>query len=96
MARNVRFQLNLAGGGFVLQSMAASAVKKSANAIASRAQSNAAALTSKPPKIKVYTSVGVIKKGSRAIAVVRADGNSRDVYIATKAISKAKDAGKVT
>lgn len=96
MSRNVRFQLNLAGGAEILQNMAASAVNQSANAIAGRARSNAASLSSKPPKIDVYSSVGVIKRGSRAIAVVRADGNSRDVYIATKAISKAKDAGKVT
>ena len=76
--------------------MAASAVNQSANAIAGRARSNAASLSSKPPKIDVYSSVGVIKRGSRAIAVVKGGGTQRDVYIATEAIRKAKDAGKLS
>lgn len=96
MSRNVRFQLNLAGGAEILQNIAASAVNQSANAIAGRARSNAASLSSKPPKIDVYSSVGVIKRGSRAIAVVKGGGTQRDVYIATEAIRKAKDAGKLS
>ncbi len=96
MGRNVTFQLDLKGGAEILQRMAAPIVKKSADAIASRAQSNASSMTSKPPTIKVFSSVGVIKRGSRAIAIVRADGSSRDVYIAAQSIRKAKDAGKVT
>lgn len=96
MGRNVTFQLDLKGGAEILQRMAAPIVKKSADAIASRAQSNASSMTSKPPTIKVFSSVGVIKRGSRAIAVVKGGGTQRDVYIATEAIRKAKDAGKLS
>lgn len=96
MGRNVTFQLDLKGGAEILQRMAAPIVKKSADAIASRAQSNASSMTSKPPTIKVFSSVGVNKRGSRAIAVVKGGGTQRDVYIATEAIRKAKDAGKLS
>ena len=96
MARKVSFQFNLIGGGAVLQVMAMSAVRKSANAIADRARSNASTMTSRPPNITVTSSVGVIKRGSRAIAKVSGGGSQRDNYIAAQSIRKAKDAGKLS
>lgn len=95
MAKRVTFQLDLSGGAEVLQRMAQPMIKKSGEAIASRANSMAREISSKPPKITSHTSVGTIKRGARAISVVKGDGDARDAYIASEAIRKSLDAGKV-
>lgn len=97
MSRKVRFQLNLSGGADVLQNMAQRVVNNSAKSIAGRANSVAGSMTSKPPTFKVYSSVGVIKRGQRAISVVKSEStNPRQTYIANQALVKSRDAGKLT
>ena len=95
MAKRVTFQLDLSGGAEVLQQMAQPLIDKSGQAIASRANSMAKEISSNPPAIKAKTNVGVIKRGSRAISTVQGGGDARDAYIASEAIRKSLDAGKV-
>lgn len=96
MAKDVSFSLDPQGGADILQKMAASTVKQSAEAIAARARSMAQSQTSNPPDITVETKVGVIKRGTRAIATIRASGDDAHAnYIGHMALAKSKDAGRV-
>lgn len=96
MAKDVSFQLDTKGGEAILQKMAAPVVKRSADAIAARAKSMAASISSNPPEITVTQQVGIIRRGTRAIATVRANGqDARQNYVGHVALSKAKDAGRV-
>lgn len=55
----------------------------------------AASQSSNPPDITVTTGVGVIKRGQRAIATIRATGSDAHAnYIGHQALAKAKDAGR--
>lgn len=96
MSKDVSFQLDVAGGQEVLEKMAAPAVKQAAEAIATRARSMASSMSSDPPEITVSTTVGTIRRGTRAIATVRAVGNNnRQNYVGHMALAKSKDAGRV-
>ncbi len=96
MAKEVSFSLDLKGGQDILTSMVAPLIKQSGEAIAARARSMAGSMSSNPPDITVTTSVGTIKRGTRAIATVRASGDDAHAnYIGYQALAKAKDAGRV-
>jgi hypothetical protein len=96
MSRDVTFQLDTAAAESILTEMVAPLIKRSGEAIAVRAQSMAASMSSDPPEITVTHSVGTIKKGRRAIATVRVNGkNARQNYIGRMALVKARDAGRV-
>lgn len=96
MSSDVSFALDPQGGEEILQRMSMPTVKQAAEAIAARATSIAGSLSSQPPAITVETKVGTIKRGVRAIATVKAEGNdARQNYIGWMALSKSKDAGRV-
>lgn len=97
MAKDVSFQLDTAAGENVLTQMAMPVVKRSAEAIAARAQAMAGSMSSDPPDIRVTTRFGTIRKGTRAIATIAVDGNgdAHKNYIGTMALMKARDAGRV-
>lgn len=95
MSKDVSFQLDTTAAAEILQSMAMSTVTQRANAIAGRAQSIASSISSDPPEISVSTTVGTIKRGTRAIATVRSSGrDAHQNHIGYVALSKAKDAGR--
>lgn len=97
MAKSDTFQLDISGAGQeILQSLAASTAKQAADAIGGRANAMASAMDSDAPTFEVFSSVGTIKRGQRAIATVKANTNSaRQRYVAFTAINKAKDAGRL-
>lgn len=96
MSKDVTFSLDPAGGADILQNMAMPLIKQAGEAIAARAQSMAGSLSSDPPEITVSTAVGTIKRGQRAISTVRATPkNAHQAYIATVALAKSRDAGRV-
>lgn len=96
MSSDVSFALDPSGGEDILQIMAMPIVKQSADAIAARATGMAGSLSSKPPAITVETKIGTIRRGVRAIATIKAEGNSaRQNYVGWLALSKSKDAGRV-
>lgn len=96
MSKDVAFSLDTTGGEDILQKMAGPIVKRSAEAIASRATSMASSMSTNPPAITVTTQVGTIKRGVRAIATVSAQGtDAHENYIGQVALAKAKDAGRV-
>lgn len=96
MSSDIAFSLDTKGGEDILQNMAAPIVKQIADAIASRATSMASSMTKDPPSITVETKVGTIKRGVRAIAIVKATGNNKySNYVGRQAIIKSKDAGRV-
>jgi len=96
MSKDVSFSLDVQAASVILTDMVAPVVKQSADAIAARARSMAASQTSRPPDITVTTGVGVIKRGQRAIATIRATGvDAHANYIGHQALAKAKDAGRV-
>ena len=96
MSKDVTFALDPTGGEEILQRMSMATVKQSAEAIASRARGMAGTLSSNPPAITVETKVGTIKRGVRAIATIKAEGNdARQNYVGWVALSKSKDAGRV-
>lgn len=98
MAKDVTFFLDTAGAGdIILQNMAAQTGKLSAESIAQRANSIGAAMdTDNAPTFEVYSNVGTIKKGRRAISTVKANANNqRSAYIARQALRKAIDAGRL-
>lgn len=98
MSRDVSFSLDTQAASVILTDMVAPVVKKSAEAIASRARGMAGSISSNPPEITVSTSVGVNKggRGRRAIATVTATGkDAHENYIGHVALSKAKDAGRI-
>lgn len=93
---NVKFQLDTAAGAEILEKMAMPTIEKSGRAIAARAQTIASSISSDPPEFEVNTVVGKIRRGTRAIATVRANpDDEHQAYIAHVALSKAKDAGRV-
>ena len=94
--KDVTFQLDQNAGAKILQNMAMPTVQKSAAAIAARANSMAASVTSEPPDFTVSSQVGTIRRGRRAIATVRASTqDAHQGYIANMTLAKAKDAGRV-
>lgn len=96
MSKDSSFQLDPKGGEEILQRMVAPTIQKSAEAIASRARSMAASMTSDPPEITVSNEIGIIRRGNRAISTVKAKGNTkRAQYIGRIALSKSRDAGRV-
>lgn len=102
MARNksVTFQLDLAGGAYVLQTMARPLVEQSAKAITSRAESMAASISSNPPKFSTSVTVTTNKRGTRAIATsyfetTDPDNEEHQAYIGRTALRKSRDAGRV-
>lgn len=96
MSQDVSFQLDINAGSEILTKMVAPLIKQSGEAIAGRARSIAGSMSSNPPEISVTTSVGVIKRGNRAIATVTARGrDAHENYIGLMALKKAKDAGRV-
>lgn len=96
MAKEITFQLDPKGGEDILQRMVAPVIERSAKAIQSRAQGMAGSTSTDPPDISVSMTVGVIKRGRRAIATVQSDsGDKHQSYIGRQALSKSKDAGRV-
>lgn len=96
MSKDVSFSLDTVAAGEILTSMVAPTIKRSADAIAARARSMAASMTSNPPEITVTESVGVVRRGTRAIATIRASGRDAHAnYIGHQVLVKAKDAGRV-
>lgn len=95
MSKDVSFSLDPSGGKQILESMVAPTVSAKANAIASRARGIAGSMSSDPPEISVTTAVGTIKRGTRAIATIRAVGSdAHENYIGHLALAKSKDAGR--
>lgn len=96
MSSDVSFVLDPKGGEDILQKMAAPTIKRSAEAIAARAQSMASSISSTPPDISVTQKVGIIRRGARSIATIRAEGvDAHANYVGHMALVKAKDAGRV-
>jgi len=97
MSKDVTFQLDPAGGLDILTTMAMPLIKQSADAIAARANGMANSMSTDPPEISVTVAVGTIKRGTRAIATIKADGNgdAHKGYIGIMALTKSKDAGRV-
>lgn len=92
------FQLDISGAGQeILQGLAGSIVAQAAHAIQDRAGRMASSLSSDAPSFEVYTSIGTIKNGRRAIATVKANQvkNAHQAFVAHQALAKAKDAGRV-
>lgn len=97
MSKDVSFSLDIGGGQQILTNMVAPLIKSSGEAIAGRARSMAASLSSDPPEITVTTTIQPSAKGgARTVALVRARGNdAHQSYIGHQALAKAKDAGRV-
>ena len=96
MSKDVSFSLDQVAASVILTDMVAPVLKQSAEAIASRARAMAGSMSSDPPEITVTESVGVVKRGRRAIATVTAKGvDAHANYIGHQALAKAKDAGRV-
>lgn len=96
MAKDISFVLDTAAAEELLTDMSLPTAKQAAEAVAARARGMASQMSSDPPEITVSTEIGVIKRGQRAIATVKAEGiDAHQVYIGFMAISKSKDAGKV-
>ena len=96
MAKDISFQLDINAASVILTDLAAPIVKQSADAIASRAQSMASSMTNEQVGIEVFTSIGSIKRGKRAIATVKVSAvTPHGRYIGHQALTKAKDAGRV-
>jgi len=88
--------LDTAAAEVILTDMVAPLIKQSGEAIAARAQSMAASMSTDPPNITVSTNVGTIKRGRRAIATITATGkDAHQNYIGHMALLKARDAGRV-
>lgn len=95
MVKDVTFQLDPVGGAEILQNMMMPTIRQAGEAIAARANSMAQSQTSRPPEISVSTTVGVIKRGQRAIATIKADAvDPHSLYIGRMALVKSKDAGR--
>lgn len=96
MAKKVSFALDItAAGDLILQRMVAPTIRQRGNAIAARARSMASSISSNPPAISASTTVGTIKRGSRVITTIKAEGrNPHENYIGHIALAKAKDAGR--
>lgn len=96
MSSDVSFSLDTEAAGSILTSMVAPLIQQSGEAIAARARSIASSISTDPPTITVTHSVGVVKKGQRAIATITASGrDAHQNYVGYVALAKAKDAGRV-
>jgi hypothetical protein len=96
MVKDVTFQLDPDGGAEILQNMMMPVISQAGQAIGARANSMAQSQSNNPPEIKVSTTVGVIKRGQRAIATVRVDADDQHaLYVGRMAITKSKDAGRI-
>lgn len=97
MAKDITFVLDITGAGAaILQEMAAPVANDAAQRVAERASAMAVSMDRNPPSFTVFSSVGTIKRGQRAIATVKAnDNNARQHYIARMALLKAKDASSL-
>lgn len=96
MSKDSSFQLDPKGGEEILQRMVAPTIRKSAEAIAARARSMVQSMTSKPLEITVSNEIGIIRRGLRSIATVRARSNTKHgLYVARMALTKSRDAGRV-
>lgn len=97
MSSKTTFQLDIGGAGEeILQAMAAVPAKAAAQAIAARATAMAVSIDAEPPSFAVYSSVGTIKHGQRAIATIKANAaTTRQRYVAHQALLKSKDAGQL-
>lgn len=97
MSKDVSFAMDTKAGEEILTQMAMPIIKQSAQAIAARANGMAGGMSSRPPQISVSTSFGTIRRGTRAIATIKADGggDAHRSYIGTVALSKSIDAGRV-
>lgn len=97
MSKDVSFYLDTKGGEEILTKMVAPTIKQSAEAIAARARSMAASISSDPPEISVTTTVQPSSLGgSRAVGLVKARGNdAHQNYVGHLALAKSKDAGRV-
>lgn len=96
MAKKVSFALDTqAAGDLILRRMVMPTIRQRGNAVAARARSMANSISSNPPAISVSTSVGTIKRGSRIISTIKAEGrNPHENYVGHIALAKAKDAGR--
>lgn len=97
MSKDVSFQMDTKAGEEILTNLAMPTIKKSAEAITGRATAMAASMSSDPPQISMSTSFGTIRRGTRAIATIKADGDgdAHKAYIGVMALTKAQDAGRV-
>ena len=100
MSVKVKFSMNtgVGGGQDIIRQMAAPLVERSAEAIASRANSIASKVSSNPPEFKVDEYIGLPNRrgGKRAVATVYGDETTEHQhYIGFMAAQKSKDAGKV-
>lgn len=96
MGSDVNFQLDTDAAAEILTDMVGPLIKQSGEAIAARARSMAASMSSDPPEITLVMSVGTVKRGRRAIATIRATGkDAHQNYVGHVALAKAKDAGRV-
>jgi hypothetical protein len=95
VVKDITFKLDIeAAGQIILQEFSEPLVAQAGNAVAARAQSMATSVSSNPPSFEVSTRRGVIKRGTRAIATVKANTNdAHQTYIAQQVLAKAKDAG---
>lgn len=96
MVKKVSFFLDTrAAGDLILERMVMPTIRQRGNAIAARARSIAGSMSSDPPAISISTHVGTIKRGTRAIATIKAEGRDpHENYIGHIALAKAKDAGR--
>lgn len=96
MSTDITFQLDVQAADVILTEMSMPLVEQSANSIAARASSMASSISSNPPNFGVTTTIGVIRRGERAIASVVAIGNNaHSEYVGREALTKAIDAGRV-
>lgn len=95
--QDITFQLDIQAANIILTDLAAPVVKKSADAIAARANGMLQSMTTQPITIDVTERVGVNTrgKGKRAIATVLAKGNRVRHDLLLEALIKSKDAGRV-
>lgn len=101
MSKDVRFSMNTGAGGGqdIIREMAMPLVKRSAEAIASRASGISGSITSNPIQFSVKTSIGLPNRrgGTRAVAEIVANDvyDEHQRYVGLTAIQKSKDAGRV-
>lgn len=96
MSKDVSFSLDVDAASVILTEMVAPLIQQSGDAMAARANSMAASMSSDPPTIAVSHSVGTVKRGRRAIATLTVQGkDARQNYIGRMALIKARDAGRV-
>lgn len=96
MADDITFVLDTKEAEQLLTNMSMPLARASAEAMANRARSIASSMSSEPPEITVESAIGVIKRGNRAVATIRAVGrNAHQNYIGHTALAKSKDAGKL-